>query len=228
MAYSDLSSRDRRIDKMIGLYSKKKINWKSTVIIIFLSIIFISDNVESEEDQIVYKCEPMISPLCKAIYNETTVPGYSNTLSQEEALIEFIQFKPLIDYKCSPDLLPLLCSFYFPVCTILPVPIPPCRKLCLSAKSTCEPILVNFGFEWPAALSCSSFPMNENGLCVGQNTSTETKPSVTSVTGTATPNWNFPATGVTVSEQNLNKIRNEWKSHQENANGTYSTDIFSN
>lgn len=57
---------------------------------------------------------------------------------------------------------------FAPVCSILDVPIPPCKHLCLSAKSGCEDIIRKFGFKWPDVLDCERLE-KVNGMCVGEN-----------------------------------------------------------
>lgn len=75
---------------------------------------------------------------------------------------------------------------YVPVCTVLPEAIPPCRSLCIEARTGCETLMNKFGFEWPSSLDCEQFPVS--GLCVGENT-TDHKPSV--------PVTDKPGTGTT-------------------------------
>lgn len=62
-----------------------------------------------------------------------------------------------------------LCSLYAPLCTILDYPIPPCRSLCLSAR-TCEKVMNSFSFMWPENLECDRFPEDGTGeLCISNN-----------------------------------------------------------
>jgi len=61
---------------------------------------------------------------------------------------------------------------YAPVCTVLEIPIPPCRSLCIDAKTGCEELMNRFGFQWPVNLDCDRFPVSDNSgttLCVGEN-----------------------------------------------------------
>lgn len=45
--------------------------------------------------------------------------------------------------------------------------IPPCRSLCLEVKNGCEGLMNRFGFQWPASLDCSKFPVDD--LCVKED-----------------------------------------------------------
>ena len=127
------------------------------------------------------RCEAITIPFCKDIsYNETIMPNLLDHTTQEDAGLEVHQFYPLVKVKCSPDLQIFLCSVYAPVCTVLDKPIPPCRSLCLSARSGCESLMNKFGFRWPEGLECSRYPEAGVGgeLCVGEsNTNSGSNPS---------------------------------------------------
>ena len=82
-------------------------------------------------------------------------------------LFQVHQFYPLVKVQCSKQLKFFLCTMYVPVCTVLPKAIPPCRSLCIQARTGCETLMNKFGFEWPASLNCDQFPTE--GLCVGEN-----------------------------------------------------------
>lgn len=121
------------------------------------------------------KCEPIEIPLCKDIqYNETIMPNLLTHTKQEDAGMEVHQFFPLVKVQCSKQLKFFLCTMYVPVCTVLPKAIPPCRSLCVQARTGCETLMNKFGFEWPASLNCDQFPTS--GLCVGENTTDPNQP----------------------------------------------------
>ena len=114
------------------------------------------------------KCEPITIPLCKDIqYNETIMPNLLNHQKQDDAGLEVHQFFPLVKVQCSPYLKFFLCAMYVPVCTVLEEAIPPCRSMCVQARTGCETIMNRFGFQWPDSLDCEKFPAS--GLCVGEN-----------------------------------------------------------
>ncbi|XP_070564502.1 uncharacterized protein [Ptychodera flava] len=120
------------------------------------------------------QCEPLTIPLCKGLdYSEAVFPNFLNHDSQDEAGLEVHQFWPLIEIQCSPWLKPFLCYIYAPVCTVLEVPVPPCRGLCQAAKDGCEDLMQRFGFQWPDRLNCELFPTE--GLCLASDTSTESR-----------------------------------------------------
>ena len=114
------------------------------------------------------KCEPITIPLCKDIqYNQTIMPNLLNHQKQDDAGLEVHQFFPLVKVQCSPFLKFFLCTMYAPVCTMLDEAIPPCRSLCIQARTGCETLMNRFGFQWPESLDCQKFPVS--GLCVGEN-----------------------------------------------------------
>lgn len=122
------------------------------------------------------RCESITISLCSNMpYNKTIMPNILGHQNQEEAGMEVHQFFPLVKVNCSKDLHFFLCSVYIPICTILEVPIPPCRPLCLSAKNGCETLMNRFGFQWPESLDCNKFPEGPHEkMCVGENTTTPT------------------------------------------------------
>lgn len=123
------------------------------------------------------KCEPITVPLCKDLqYNETIMPNLLNHQNQDDAGLEVHQFFPLVKVQCSPYLKFFLCAMYVPVCTVMDEAIPPCRSLCVQARTGCETLMNRFGFEWPESLDCKRFPVS--GLCVGEN-KTDTRPKPT-------------------------------------------------
>jgi hypothetical protein len=66
--------------------------------------------------------------------------------------------------NCSPYLKLFLCTVYAPVCSLATQePIPPCRSLCVEARSGCQTLMDRFGFSWPENLDCARFPVD--GLC---------------------------------------------------------------
>ena len=122
------------------------------------------------------KCEAITIPLCKDIeYNQTIMPNLLNHQTQDDAGLEVHQFFPLVKVDCSPYLKFFLCTMYVPVCTVLDEAIPPCRSLCIQARTGCKELMNRFGFEWPETLECSKFP--EKGLCVGQNKTSTPRPT---------------------------------------------------
>lgn len=104
------------------------------------------------------KCKQITVPFCIDLpYNMTIMPNLLGHSTQDEAGLEVHQFFPLIKIECSSELQLFLCSVYFPICTILDKPIPPCRNLCLAVKAGCEDIMMKFGFNWPEKLDCDGY-----------------------------------------------------------------------
>lgn len=146
--------------------------------------------VSDQDDLIPHhdKCQPITVPFCLDIaYNTTIMPNILNHQKQEDAALDVHQYFPLVKVKCSPDLQFFLCSVFVPVCTILDRPLPPCRSLCLSAKSGCESVMKKFGFDWPENLDCDQYPEGQDidgVMCVGENKTADAT--------TSPPNGNYP------------------------------------
>ena len=112
-------------------------------------------------------CEPLKITVCRQFYGTTIFPNTLNHKSQESAAVEFQQFAPLINLRCSRDIALFLCSGYFPVCpSVLKTAVPPCRSLCdsVKTKSGCEERMRAYGF-YPDRLNCDRFPKREEGVC---------------------------------------------------------------
>ncbi|XP_049821948.1 frizzled-2 [Aethina tumida] len=127
-----------------------------------------------------HKCQPISVPFCHQIpYNQTIMPNLLGHQTQEEAGLEVHQYFPLVKINCSGDLQFFLCSVFLPVCTILENPLPPCRSLCLSAKTGCESLMQKFGFNWPETLNCDNYPekVSADTLCVGQDNNISVSPT---------------------------------------------------
>ncbi|XP_046611323.1 frizzled-4 [Neodiprion virginianus] len=109
-------------------------------------------------------CEPIRIEMCRGVgYNVTAMPNLVGNEIQGEADFTLQTFNPLIQYGCSAQLHLFLCSVYAPMCTEkVPSPIGPCRGLCEQVRARCYPVLLGFGFPWPAALNCSKFPPENN------------------------------------------------------------------
>lgn len=110
------------------------------------------------------QCEPIRIEMCRNLgYNETSMPNLAGNEVQSDAEYTLQSFSPLIEYVCSSQLKLFLCATYVPMCTPkAPVPIGPCRTLCESVRSRCDPVLQGFGYLWPPALDCSLFPKDNN------------------------------------------------------------------
>ena len=119
------------------------------------------------------KCERITIAMCVDMkYNTTKMPNMLGHNTQNEAFMEFQQFLPLVQVKCSPLLKFFLCSLYAPMCTEQVdevLIIPACRSLCEDVKDKCEPILQRFEFEWPSMLDCNKLPEKDilsGNLCM--------------------------------------------------------------
>lgn len=116
------------------------------------------------------KCEPLSVSLCQglSIYNSTMFPNILGHGTQGEAAMEVSQYVPLVQAECSKDLVFFLCAVYAPICSVLNVPVPPCRSICVRARDDCRGLMQEFGFSWPSELSCDKFPRLGSKICVSR------------------------------------------------------------
>ena len=85
---------------------------------------------------------------------------FSDQKQQADAIEQVQTYLPLIQAGCHSQLQFFLCSVYIPLCVPQgPQLVPPCRPLCESVKSSCEPTLKRMGYPWPKVLECSKFPI---------------------------------------------------------------------
>lgn len=91
-----------------------------------------------------------------------------NYKTQVDAGNEANKYYPLVGEKCSPYMQLFLCTLYFPPCTAIERVLPPCKPLCLIAKSDCDNVIKAYRFSWPEEWDCEKFPdgTDENHLCV--------------------------------------------------------------
>lgn len=123
------------------------------------------------------RCEEITIPMCRGIgYNLTSMPNELNHDTQEEAGLEVHQFWPLVEIRCSADLKFFLCSMYAPICIEdYHKPLPACRSVCERAKAGCEPLMQQYGFQWPERMACEKLPVHgdPDNLCMEQNNRTD-------------------------------------------------------
>lgn len=101
------------------------------------------------------KCEPIRIQACKNLaYDITIFPNDMGHATQEDASHEISQYTPLVRIRCSSSLKLFLCALYFPVCTAIKKPLPPCRSLCEQNRRDCEPLISSFQFEVILLLIC--------------------------------------------------------------------------
>ncbi|KAL3085018.1 hypothetical protein niasHS_010087 [Heterodera schachtii] len=135
----------------------------------------ISESEEYQFTNVNPKCERIRIEMCNDIqYNMTIYPNLLKHAKQEEAEMDIKQYEMLVKVQCSADFKFFLCTLFTPVCTILNEPIPPCRHLCLSAKSGCETLMRKFGYQWPEIFDCDKMPESRDGMCVGESKTEET------------------------------------------------------
>ncbi|XP_064629514.1 frizzled-4-like [Lineus longissimus] len=148
---------------------------RTMLVLLLLTFVAVNGNgiisgITTGGGDVVRKCDPIKIEMCKGLgYNVTGMPNLVGHELQQDAELQLQTFTPLIQYGCSGQLKFFLCSVYVPMCTEkVMAPIGPCRPMCENVKDSCQPILKEFGFPWPAALNCSKFPpMNDlNHMCM--------------------------------------------------------------
>ncbi|KAK6171258.1 hypothetical protein SNE40_019485 [Patella caerulea] len=139
-------------------------NGVCTILLYFLGVAIVSSLPGIYSSENVRTCEPIRFDMCKGLgYNVTGMPNLVAHNDQRDAVLQLQTFTPLIQYGCSKQLKFFLCSVYVPMCTEKVMePIGPCRPMCESVRSRCQPVLNEFGYPWPAALNCSKFPQRND------------------------------------------------------------------
>ncbi|XP_031571062.1 frizzled-4-like [Actinia tenebrosa] len=148
-----------------------------------LLILAASIALSSAQSRRTWQCEKVSIELCRNMgYNVTRMPNLIGHESQREAEAQLKQFLPLIQYGCAKQHLTFfLCSAYAPLCTEkLDVVITSCRPLCEYVRTSCLPVLTEFGIPWPHPLNCSRFlpTNNEKHMCMPGPNFTEQPTSV--------------------------------------------------
>lgn len=119
-------------------------------------------------------------------------PNYFGHVTQQDARTAFFtRFMPLVPTmarkECS-SMLDFLCPMYAPPCAGSKPPLPPCRELCLQAKSKCKRAINHLtksnGFRWPTDLKCKTFPRRAEAACY-MGTSVATTAETATTTGMA-------------------------------------------
>lgn len=76
-----------------------------------------------------------------------------------------LYFVPVYD-TCSDQMLFFLCSLFVPICiSNHAAPIPPCRDVCVAARTGCESVVENkYNQTWP--VDCTIFPEYDTNVCI--------------------------------------------------------------
>lgn len=130
-----------------------------------------------------HKCEKIEIDYCKNFgYNFTRMPNTLGMERQIEAKMQLDSYKPLVESKCSDQLLFFLCATYLPMCHELRpnIPILPCEGWCWQEYEKCNHVLNSFSHYWPEILNCSQFPArNGNESMCMEGKKEESNPSET-------------------------------------------------
>ena len=100
-------------------------------------------------------------------------PNYFGHM-KEEAISKLNQFDPIWQLaedqlECASTLAHFLCNMYAPKCTSSETHVPPCKELCLNARSKCKAFFRRMrkenGFTWPKEVECKNFPTSGTAPC---------------------------------------------------------------
>ncbi|XP_065175821.1 frizzled-2-like [Sycon ciliatum] len=163
------------------------------------------------------RCEPLDATqvaTCRDVgYNSTLLPNRLGHNTQKDAGLIANQYFPLIEVNCYDKLQFFVCAVYLPMCLPdYPQYLPPCRSICLQAKSKCEPLMQQFGFHWPEDLRCDKFPESstDDQLCAGNDTlppRPTSRPGLNLIGGTARPIGGIATTDLPATRPPYNKKR---------------------
>ncbi|KHN76923.1 Frizzled-5 [Toxocara canis] len=126
----------------------------------------------------------------------TRYPNSYGHEKQEEAGLEVHQFYPLVEVGCYNHLKFFLCAMYTPICQDnYDKMVMPCMEVCLEAKKRCSPLMQQYGFKWPATLSCEHLPrMSEQqasgNICAAPPDTPD--PAIFDNVGSITPRHRYP------------------------------------
>lgn len=94
---------------------------------------------------------------CSDDYNYTKLPNIFGHGNENETILSFYQFGPLLDTGCSSDLKNLLCAAHFP--RYFPknrTLLQPCPSLCKRVLKSCNYAINELKFKWPVELNCTN------------------------------------------------------------------------
>ena len=107
-------------------------------------------------------------------YTDVIFPNRLGHKSEEEALAAMGRTEVAASGACNshPIFQKFLCSLYLPPCTLLEIPVPPCRSLCENAGRSCSASLMARNVRWPREWNCDDItPEPSNRLCVSESES---------------------------------------------------------
>ena len=107
--------------------------------------------------------------LCQNIvYNSTLLPNKFGLTSTRSISLEINKYIFFIRQNCSDELKFLLCATLAPMClsnsaaAIAPLPVGPCKEMCLRVQKDCENTFNEWGYPWPAPLRCDYLPFQHD------------------------------------------------------------------
>lgn len=138
--------------------------------------------------------------------------GHKSSIELNEMLLTMPSLETISNVNCkeSQQLKLLICSIMSPIC--IDMAILPCRSLCTTVRTSCEPSFRNLGLEWPKFLDCRKFTSRSRENCITKQPLVEiTGPDVTGTTNHTTNSKNL---NVTSSRPNAKRRRKDKKNRR--------------
>lgn len=112
---------------------------------------------------------PICSPLKQVGWGNVSFPNFRDHATQADAQEELLDFRFLINVKCSNALVHFLCSVYAPYCDndYPQLRIRPCKEMCLHVRRECEDNFLSYDYRWPEHFDCDNpehFPARASGV----------------------------------------------------------------
>ena len=113
---------------------------------------------------------PMCYKLISNKYTKMRLPNMLNHTRYEDVAADIKVWRPLLNSsKCNAanQLKYFLCFTYAPVC--VDKLISPCKSLCETVRDSCDPVMRQYNYSWPAFFNCNQqkkFHDDSSQMCI--------------------------------------------------------------